>query len=92
MGATNTFTYTLTNSTLSISSSNNVTKLSVMCKQGTISYLGSLSFQGLSSTSITFSVGQGVTESSASTSQPLDGILITAGTAGDIAEIILTTT
>ena len=92
MGATNTFTYTLTNDSLTIQASDNVLKLSVMCKQGTIGYIGSLVFKNLSSTQITFSVGQGATESAASTSQPLDGITITAGTSGDIAEIMLTTT
>jgi hypothetical protein len=63
-----------------------------MCKQGTISLLGSSSFQGLTPNAISFSVGQGATETAASTSQPLDGITVTAGTAGDIATILLSTT
>jgi hypothetical protein len=92
MGATNSFTYNLTNGSLTISASDNVLRFSVMCKQGSISLLGSTIFKGLSPSPITFSVGQGATETAASASQPLDGITITAGTSGDIATILLSTT
>jgi len=89
MGATNVFTYTLTNSTLSITSAKNVIRLTVLCKVGTLSFLGNALFDGLSSDANTFSAGQGITLTSASVSQPLDGITITAATEGDIAEIML---
>ena len=92
MGATNSFTYSLTKGSLTISSSDNVLRFSVMCKQGTISLLGTTPFQGLTPSAITFSVGQGATETAASPSQPLDGITVTAGTGGDIATILLSTT
>jgi hypothetical protein len=89
MGATNVFTYTLTNSSLTISASQNVVRLTVLCKVGSLSFLGSSSFNGLSSDANTLSAGQGITLTSASISQPLDGITITAATGSDVAEIML---
>jgi hypothetical protein len=89
MGATNVFTYTLTNSSLTISASQNVVRLTILTKTGTISFLGNSSFNGLSSDANTLSAGQGITLTSASISQPLDGITITASTGSDVAEIML---
>ena len=90
MGATNIFTYTLTNGSLDISSSNNVNRLSILCKSGTISFVGSSSFLGLPSDANTLSVGQGITLTAASISQPLDGIEISCATESDSCEIMLT--
>ena len=89
MGATNVFTYTLTNSSLTISASQNVVRLTILTKTGTISFLGNSLFNGLSSDANTLSAGQGITLTSASISQPLDGITITAATGSDVAEIML---
>lgn len=91
MGATNVWTYTLTNSSLSITSSDNAVRLSVICRLGTISVAGSGSFKGIASDPITLNEGQGVTLTASVTSNPIDGVTITAGTSGDIAEIIVST-
>ena len=89
MGATNVFSYTLTNGSLTISASQNVTRLSVLCSSGSITFIGSSTFNGLSSTTNTFTLGQGATVTAASTSNPLDGITINAPTGGDTADIII---
>lgn len=89
MGATNVFTYTLTNSSLVITASKNVVRLTVLCKTGSLSFLGNASFDNLSSDANTLSAGQGITLTSAGISQPLDGITITAATGSDVAEVML---
>lgn len=89
MGATNVFSYTLTGGTLVISASQNVTRLSVLCTAGSVTFLGSSTFNGLSSNTNTFTPGQGVTVTAASTSTPLDGITIDAPTGGDSADVII---
>lgn len=91
MGATNVWTYTLTNDSLSISASDNAIRISVISRLGTISVQGSGSFKGIASDPISLNEGQGVTLTASVTSNPLDGITITAGTSGDIAEIIIST-
>jgi len=91
MASTNFFTKTLTGGSLTISSSDNVTKVSVICRQGSITYSGNLSFQGSPSDIITLEENQGVTLSAASTSNPIDGVTITSASGSDIAEIILST-
>ena len=89
MGATNVFSRTLTNESLTISASQNVTRLSVLCSSGSITFLGSSSFNGSSSTAVTFASGQGASITAASTSNPLDGITINAPTGSDTADIII---
>lgn len=91
MGATNVFTYTLSSGSLTINASQNVVRLTVLCKSGTLSFLGNAQFNGLTSDANTLSAGQGVTLTSASISQPLDGITLTAATGGDVAEVLLAT-
>jgi hypothetical protein len=90
MGATNVFTGKLTSSSLTISASQNVFRLSCLCKTGNITLLGNVQFSGLSTSTNDFSAGQGFTLTSAGTGQPLDGITIDAPTGGDVAEILLT--
>lgn len=90
MGATNFFTKTLSSGSLTISSSDNVTKVSVICRQGTITYQGSLNFQGNASEAMTIEENQGVTLTASATSNPIDGVTITS-VGGGIAEIILST-
>jgi hypothetical protein len=89
IGALNVFTYTLTNETLTISSSQNVTRLTVLCRQGSITFTGSATFNGISSGAITFVVNQGVTISAPSPNNPIDGVVISAATGSDIADIVL---
>lgn len=91
MGATNVFTFTLEEDSLSISASDNVQRLSVICRHGSIEFIGSSAFQGTPSQSITIEENQGVTLTSSSTSNPIDGVTITATGAQNIAEIIIST-
>jgi hypothetical protein len=91
MGATNVWTYTLTDDSLTVVSANNAQRLSVICRLGTISVQGSGTFQGIASDPVSLSEGQGVTITASVTSNPIDGVTITAGTSGDIAEIIIST-
>lgn len=89
MGALNVFTYTLTNDSLTITAAGNAVRVSIMCRLGTISYEGTASFQGLASTSFTLTEGQGVTIVSSTVTTPIDGLTITAGSSGDIADILI---
>lgn len=89
MGATNVFTTTLEDDSLTIISSSNVQRLSVICRQGTIDFAGSGSFQGITSEPVSLSNGQGVTITASATSNPIDGVTITSSGAGNIAEIII---
>lgn len=89
MGATNVWTFTLTNNSISVSASDNAVRLSVICRLGTVTVAGSGFFQSIPSDPVTLSEGQGVTISASVVSNPVDGVTITAGTAGDIAEIVI---
>ena len=89
MGATNVWTYTLTNNSLTISAANNAVRLSVISRLGTITVAGSGSFQGIASDPVSLNEGQGVTITATTVSNPIDGVTITAGTSGDIAEILI---
>ncbi len=57
-----------------------------MSIQGSVTFLGSASFQGISPNTVTFAPNQGVTISSPSTGVPIDGVVISAPTGGDIAD------
>jgi hypothetical protein len=89
MGATNVFTFTLTSGSITVSSSDNVTKLSVICRLGSITFVGNSTFQDIPSDAVQLNEGQGVTLSASAVSNPIDGVTITSSGAGDIAEIIL---
>lgn len=89
MGATNVHTQTLSSESLTISSSDNVLRVSVICRSGTVTAVGSTSFQGTSSSPVQFAVGEGVTLTAPSISQPIDGFTIDASSG--IAEIIIST-
>lgn len=89
-GSTNVFTYNLTEASLVIEKADQVVRLSVVCKQGTISVLGSKQFKGLDPEQTDFSQGSGVTLTG-DVQNPLDGITISAGTDADIAQIVVTT-
>lgn len=90
MGTTNVYTGNLTNGSINITQADQVIRLSVVCKQGTVSVLGSKVFQGMSSEANAFSEGAGVTLTG-DVQNPLDGITITAGTGADIAQVVITT-
>jgi hypothetical protein len=89
MGATNIWTYTRTNDSLTVVASDNAVRLSVICRLGTITVAGSGTFQGIASDPVTLNEGQGVTVTAAAVSNPIDGVTIDAGTSGDIAEIVI---
>lgn len=89
MGATNVFTYTLTNGSLTIASTDNVNRLSLLCKAGTTLFSGTSRFKGLTSGDNEFAAGQGATLMSSSISQPLDGITINCATGVDVCEVML---
>lgn len=89
MGALNVYTSTLTNDSVSISSSNNVVRISILCRQGVITITGSATFQGNSSSSVTLNVGQGLTITSASVANPVDGVVIAAASGSDIADLVI---
>lgn len=86
MGSTNVWSKTLTSSSITISATQNVVRLSVLSNSGTVTFLGSRTFNGVAADAITFSAGQGLTLSG-STSNPLDGITIDA-TSGSVDVII----
>jgi hypothetical protein len=89
MGATNVFTKIVTDDTFTISASGNAVRVSVLCKLGTISVQGSSTFDEMASEAINLSEGQGLTIVAPVVTSPVDGFVITAGTAGDIAEVII---
>ena len=89
LGALNVFTYTLTNETITIVGTQNVTRLTVLCRQGTISFTGSATFDGAASNAVTFNPNQGITISAPSPSNPIDGVTIVAASGGDIADVVI---
>jgi hypothetical protein len=89
MGALNVYTSTLTNGSVSIAASNNVVRVSILCRQGVITITGSASFQGNASTAVTLNVGQGITITSSTVATPVDGVVISAGSGSDIADLVI---
>lgn len=87
MGALNVFTYSLIGSTLTISSTDNVQRVSVICSSGDVSVIGSYPFQGISPNGVSLSIGQGVTLSTKNDSTPIDGFTIDAS--GGVADIVI---
>ena len=91
IGSITPFTYTLTGGSLTITAADNIIRLTVLCRQGSVTFLGSASFQGIAPNAITFAPNQGVTISAPSVGVPIDGVVISAPTGGDIADVVLTT-
>ena len=89
MGSLNVHTQVLSSGTLTISSSNNVFRVSILCSSGAITVNGSSVFQGTPSAPVTFAVGEGVTITSPSTNNPIDGLTIDAS-AGS-ADLVIST-
>ena len=88
MGATNVWTGSITNSSITISQSQNVVRVTILCSAGDVTFLGSSTFNSVASAAITFSVGQGITLSG-SAANPLDGITIAAPTGSDTADVTI---
>jgi hypothetical protein len=72
---------------LTISSSDNVVRCSVICRSGTVTAVGNSSFQGVSSTPVQFTTGEGITLTAPSINQPIDGFTIDASSG--VAEIVI---
>jgi len=89
MGSLNVHTQVLTSASLSISASNNVFRVSILCSSGNITVNGSSSFQGVASAPVTFGVGEGVTITSPSTNNPIDGLTIDASSG--TADLVIST-
>jgi hypothetical protein len=87
MGQTNVHTNTLTASSITISASDNVLRVSIVCVSGIVLYNGSSSFQGNVSSAITLSAGEGANVTSSNASLPIDGLTINA--TGGVANVLL---
>lgn len=87
MGQTNVHTQTITASSVTINSSDNVLRVSIICISGTVLYNGSTVFQSTASTPISLASGEGANVTAASTSQPIDGLTINAS--GGVANLLL---
>lgn len=87
MGATNVHTETLNSGSITISASDNVLRVSLVCKGGTVYASGSSSFQGTPSSPVSFTIGEGITLTAPNASQPIDGFTIDCSTGQ--AEIVI---
>jgi hypothetical protein len=88
MGATNVWTGSITADSITISQSQNVVRVTILCSAGSVTFTGSSLFNGTASAAITFSVGQGITLSG-SAANPLDGITIDAPSGSDTADVTI---
>ena len=89
MGQLNVFTYTLTGTSMTISASDNVVRISILCSSGVITIEGNVTFKGLTSNAVTLAAGQGITITSPNVSLPLDEFVIDAPTGGDAADLVI---
>ncbi len=87
MGATNVHTETLLTGTLTISSADNVLRVSVICRSGTVTAIGGASFQGNPSSAVQFATGEGITLTAPNASQPIDGFTVDASSG--VAELVI---
>jgi len=88
MGATNIWSKTITDSTLTISGTQNVVRVSILARQGPVTLLGTATFNGVASDTVTFATGQGVTLTAASVTNPIDGVTVVVAGSG-IADVVL---
>ena len=88
MGATNIWSKTITNDTLTISGTQNVVRVSILARQGPVTLLGTATFNGVASDTVTFATGQGVTLTAASVTNPIDGVTVVVAGSG-IADVVL---
>jgi hypothetical protein len=89
MGSLNVWTRSITAGSISIVASEQVLRVSILCRAGSTTVQGSAVYQGLASAQIALSSGQGLTIDAPSTNVPLDGITIEAAGAGDTVDILL---
>ena len=89
MGSLNVHTQVLTGGTIAITASNNVVRVSILCSSGTITVQGSSAFQGTASQPVSFGVGEGVTITSPTINNPIDGLTIDAS--GGVADLVIST-
>lgn len=89
MGALNVHTQTVTGSSVTINATDNVVRMSAICASGTVTITGSTVFQGTPSSPVDFTVGEGVTITSPSLTNPIDGVVIDA--TGGSVDLILST-
>lgn len=80
MGATRIYTNTITGEIVTINSSDLIVRLSIIVQSGTVVLTGSAVFQGDNSNPIILNPSQGITLTSDSITQSLDGIQIDATT------------
>lgn len=80
MGATRIYTNTITGEIITINSSDLIVRLSIIVQSGTVVLTGSAIFQGDNSNPIILNPSQGLTLTSDSITQSLDGIQIDATT------------
>lgn len=80
MGATRIYTNTITGDIVTINASDLIVRLSVIVQSGTVVLTGSAVFQGDNSNPIILNPSQGLTLTSDSITQSLDGIQIDATT------------
>jgi hypothetical protein len=88
-GASNFFTKTLTNGSITILAIQKVMKVSILTRQGSVSFIGDADFDGMEADIVTMQTGQGITITARGTGLPIDNFTIIAGTPSDIADIIL---
>lgn len=89
MGSLNVHTQVLTSASLTISSTDNVVRASILCSGGTITVNGSSVFQGSASAPVSFGVGEGITITSPSANNPIDGLTIDASSG--TADLVIST-
>lgn len=89
MGALNVHTQTVTGSSVTITALDNVVRMSAICASGTVTINGNRTFQGTPSSPVDFTVGEGVTITSPSVTNPIDGVTIDA--TGGSVDLILST-
>lgn len=87
MGSTNIFTYIIDGTSLTLTESDRVQRVSVICSSGQVSILGSSKFQGNNSQEIFLSVGQGVTLTTQNFENIISGVTINA--VGGVADLII---
>jgi hypothetical protein len=88
MGATNIWSKTITDDTLTVSGTQNVVRISILARQGPVTLLGTATFNNQASDTVIFATGQGVTLTAASVTNPIDGVtVVVAG--GGIADVVL---
>jgi hypothetical protein len=89
MGSLNVWTRSITAGSITIDASEQVLRVSILCRAGTTTVQGSAVYQDMASAQISLSAGQGLTIDAPSTNVPLDGITIAALGVGDTVDILL---